>query len=62
MNYKERPGCRRHVERYLAEGNSLEQIAKGCVPQAGSEAATHLSDGIVMQAKKMLAEREQGEG
>lgn len=53
MRIRERPKCRNVILRLIsAEGFTLEQIASGAVPGVMS-----FSDGLRLQARKMLDER-----
>lgn len=61
---KERPKCRKQINKILAEGNfTLEELALGWKKMSGEEPPDFiyipLSDGMKKQARKMQKEKEQ---
>lgn len=58
---KERPICRRRIEKYLNEhpDTSLEDMIQGhYTDKSGHRCRLYVSDGMKIQAKRMLQERE----
>ena len=55
---KERPRCRKKIEKILADGNiTLEGLADGYMPVGNAKMVVVRSRGIMLQARKMLKEQ-----